>query len=233
MDIISLYNDAIERVAAEQNGSLTISQFNRYNRIAELRALDYLTGDVEGVKPPTPGDNQKLRDWLSVFISKKLLVVNNGEFEKPTDYYLFGSSSVIGSYRDDVCGKDTIVSKGDTPIEILDGQQFEYRCGTHIRSLKPSMTRPIGRMVGNNILTMPNDLGSVTIYYIRYPKFGEVKVMVDPVYNNEVPDPINSVNSEWPEFARNFLLYFIVQQYPARTRERAITEQNELINKKP
>lgn len=233
MDIISLYNDVLDRTATEQNGSITISKFNRFNRIAELRGLDYLSGDVEGVKPPEPYSTQKLRDWLSIFIKSDNFQVQNGSFTKPTDFYRYESNAIIGDYRDEVCGKDVLVSNGNTPIELLDSQQFDSRCQTFIKKLKPSAKKPIGKMVGNTIETMPVDLGSVKLYYVRYPVFGEVKVKIDPIYNDEVPDEATSINSEWPEFARNFLLYFIVQQYPASTREKALVEQNEVINKSP
>lgn len=233
MDIVSLYNDVIERTEVEQNGSMTIQKFNRFNRIGELRLLDFLSGDVEGVKPPEPYNNQKLRDWLSIFIVPEKIMVQNGVIAKPENYYRFDTTSILGTYRDEVCGKDALVSKGNTPIEVMDGPQFDMRCDTYIESLQPSIRKPIGKMVGNTIEVMPKDLGSVVLYYIRYPVFGEVKVMVDPVYNNEVPDPNTSTNSEWPEYARNFLLYFITQQYAASTRERALVEQNEVINKSP
>lgn len=233
MDIISLYNDVLDRTATEQNGSITISKFNRFNRIAELRGLDYLSGDVEGVKPPEPYSTQKLRDWLSIFIKSDNFQVQNGSFTKPTDFYRYESNAIIGDYRDEVCGKDVLVSNGNTPIELLDSQQFDSRCQTFIKKLKPSAKKPIGKMVGNTIETMPVDLGSVKLYYVRYPVFGEVKVKIDPIYNDEVPDEATSINSEWPEFARSFLLYFIVQQYPASTREKALVEQNEVINKSP
>jgi hypothetical protein len=233
MDIISLYNDVLDRTATEQNGSITIEKFNRFNRIAELRMLDYLSGDVEGVKPPEPYTTSKLRDWLSIFVKPFTAQVQDGYFTRPEDFYRVESNSIIGDYRDEVCGKDVLVSNGNTPIDILPSEQFEYRCQTYIKRLKPSAKKPIGRIVGTTIETMPVDLGSVKLYYVRYPVFGEIKVMVDQLYNNEVPNQATSINSEWPEFARNFILYFIVQQYPVSTRERALVEQNELVNKSP
>lgn len=126
MDIISLYNDFLDRTETEQNGSVTIEKFNRFERLAELRFLDFLSGDVEGVKPPEPYSNTKLRDWLSIFIKKDSFLVQDGYFTKPSDYYRYDRNAVIGDYRDEVCGKDVLVSNGNTPIEILDGQQFDY-----------------------------------------------------------------------------------------------------------
>lgn len=233
MDIISLYNDVLDRTAQEQNGEIGIAKFNRYEKIAELRLLDYLSGDVEGVKPPEPYSTQKLRDWLSIFIKKEGAQVQDGAFIKPADFYRYESNAIIGDYRDEVCGEDVLVSNGNTPIELLDSLQFDSRCQTYIKSLKPSAKKPIGKMVGNTIETMPKDLGSVVLYYVRYPVFGEIKVKIDPIYNNEVPDTATSINNEWPEFARNFLLYFIVQQYPLATREKALVEQNEVVGKSP
>ena len=84
------------------------------------------------------------------------------------------------------------------------------------------MRKPIARIVGENFEYAPIDLGSVELIYTKYPVPAEVKVTVDTVYNNEIPDPINSVDYFWPEFARNLLIYFITQQYPVGTREKAL-----------
>lgn len=231
MDIISLYKDVFDRTAAEQNGSITIDKFNRYEKLAELRLLDYLSGDIEGVKPPEPYATAKLRAWLSKFIAKKPVLVVNGAFQKPADFYRDDRAAIIGSYLDEVCGKIVTITGANTPIEILDGPQFDYRCNTYIKSLRPSARKPIGTLVGDTVETMPRDLGSIMFYYIRYPVYGEVKVKIDPIYNDEVPDPATSKDNEWPEFAREFLIYFMTEMYTAGTRERAGAEVNQVVNK--
>ncbi len=233
MDIIEVYNDVLDRTAAEQNGTIGISKFNRYSKLAELRMLDYLSGDLSGVTPPEPYTTEKLRDFLSTMLKSESVQVQNGSFTKPDDYYKFDSSAIIGSYKDDLCGEEVFISGDDTPIEILDGSQFNMRSQTYIKSLRPSAKKPIGRMVGDTIQTLPKDLGSVKLYYIRYPVFGDIKVKIDPIYNDEIPDPDNSTDYQWKESCRNLLVYFICQQYPVSTREKAFVEQNELINKGP
>lgn len=231
MEIVSLFFDYLDRTAQEQNGTTTIARFNRFSRLAELRLLDYLSGDVEAMKPPEPYNVQKLRDWLTYLGDTDKKSTVDGKTPKPVNYYRFESLAIIGSYLDEVCGKETLVSRGDTPIEILDPAQFDDRCGTWVKDLVPSEKKPIAKMVGGFFEYMPKDLGSVRLNYTRYPVYGEVKAMIDTVYNDVVPDPVNSIDYEWPEFARNILLYFLVQQFQAATRERALTEQNEVINK--
>lgn len=233
MDIISVYNNYLDRTGAEQNGGTSIEKFNRYSKLAELRLEDYLSGDISGVTPPEPYTTEKLRDFLSTMLRSDTMQVQNGSFTKPDDYYKFDSSSIIGSYKDELCGEEVLITGEDTPIEILDGPQFTMRSQTYIKSLRPSAKKPIGKMVGDTIETLPKDLGSVKLYYIRYPVFGEIKVKKDPVYNDEIPDSVTSVNYQWKESVRNLLLYFICQQYPVSTREKAFVEQNELINKGP
>lgn len=231
MQIVSVYKDFVDRTAVEQNGSAAIQKYNRFSRLGELRLLDYLTGDVEGVKPPEPYNVQKLMDWITIMSAKDFKQTVGGTTAKPVDYYRFESLCMIGDYRDEVCGKDVLVSKGDTDIELLGPQQFIRRTKTHIESLIPSAKKPIAQLVGANFEYMPKDLGSVKLQYIRYPKFGEIAIKVDQIYNEEIPDPATSTDYEWPEYARNILLYFIVQQYPMGTREKAIVEQNETVGK--
>lgn len=233
MDIISVYNDYLDRTGAEQNGGTSIAKFNRYSKLAELRLEDYLSGDISGVTPPEPYTTEKLRDFLSTMLRSDTMQVQDGSFTKPDDYYKFDSSSIIGSYKDELCGEEVLITGEDTPIEILDGPQFTMRSQTYIKSLRPSAKKPIGKMVGDTIETLPADLGSVKLYYIRYPVFGEIKVKIDSVYMDEVPDPATSINYQWKESCRNLLLYFISQLYPVATREKAFVEQNELVGKGP
>lgn len=234
MNVISLYNDVLDRTATEQNGGITIEKFNRYLRLGSLRLLDYLSGDVEGQKPPEPYNNQKLRDWITILITSDPKQVVDGTSPKPSDYYSFENLKVIGSFLDENdCGESVIVSKGDTIIELLDSQQFDKRCLTYLKSLRPSMLKPIAKMMGQQFHYFPKDLGSVKLEYKRYPIHGEVKVFVDTVHNDEIPDEINSIDTEWPDFSRNMLVYFITTFYSASTREKALVEQNEVVGKSP
>lgn len=225
MDSVSIYFDVIDKVKEEQNGSVSISSFNRKSRIAELKLLDYLSGDVEGLKPPEPYQNEKIRDWLTVLLTPVKRVVENGVLAKEENYYMFENASVIGSYRDEHCGEEVIITGCDTPIELLDGAVFDKRCGTHIESLKPSIKKPIAKLVGENFEFNPKDLGSINLTYKRVPVFGEVKVKVDPVYMNEIPDPATSINYEWPEYSRPLLVWFISQEYAVSNRETNLTQQ--------
>lgn len=234
MNVISLYNDVMDRTATEQNGGITISRYNRFSKLAELKCLDYLTGDLEGVKPPEPYTNQKLMDFLQTFIATDTKQVTNGSSPVPENYYRFQNLKVIGSYLDvNDCGEEEIVSKGDTVIELLNSQQFDKRCLTKIKDLRPSMKKPIAKIVDGQFIYHPIDLGSVRLEYVRYPVYGEVKVEIDTVFNDEIPSPTLSINYEWKDNVRNLLLFFVVQQYPASTREKALVEQNENIGKSP
>lgn len=231
MNIIEIYNAVQDKVREEQNGSLTISSFNIKSKSAEIRLLDYLSGDVEGIKPPEPYTTMKVRDWLTYFLKSEKLVVEEGMLEKPSDFYMEENASIIGSYKDEQCDEVVTVNGCDTPIEILDGAVYDQRCFTYIKSLQPSIKKPIAKIVGNNFVFNPSDLGSINLTYKRYPVFGEVKVKIDPVYNDEVPDPVTSINYEWPDFARGLLIFFICEQYPVSTRENAFAEQLQLEGK--
>jgi len=234
MNVISIYNDVMDRTATEQNGTLTITKYNRFSKLAELKCLDYLSGDIEGIKPPEPYSNQKLRDFLTPFIATDTKQVTSGVSIKPDNYYRFDNLKVIGSYLDvNDCGDEVMVSKGDTVIELLDSQQFDKRCLTKIKDLRPSMKKPIAKMVGNTFVYAPVDLGSVKLEYVRYPVYGQVIVEIDAVFNDEIPSPTFSIDYEWGDYARNLLLFFLTQFYPVSTREKALVEQNELVGKSP
>lgn len=225
MNIIEIYNAVADKVKPEQNGTLAISSFNIKSKTAELRLLDYISGDVEGIKPPEPYTTLKVKDWLSYFLKTQTGVTEEGRFAKPDDYYMFESMTIIGSYKDENCGEPIVHVGCDTSIELLDSAVYDKRCFTHIKSLKPSIKKPITRIVGNEFEFNPADLGSIKLVYKKYPEYGQVKIKIDPVFNDEVPDPATSIDYEWPEFARGLLTWFICQQYPTGTREAALTQQ--------
>ena len=232
INVNSVFLDCMDRVAPEMNGSVTIQKFNRYSKLAELRLLNWLTGNISGQPGfPEPYSTQKVKDYISFLLGTDKKQVENGMADKPDNYYMWERAAVIGDRRDELCGDDVIISGIDTPIELLDSASFDARAQTFIASLKPSIRKPICKLVGDSILTLPKDLGSIIIEYKRYPVYGELKMTVDPVYNNEIVDTATSIDYEWPEAVRQDLIYFITQFYGAGTREGAIQQQNSLIGK--
>ena len=142
--------------------------------------------------------------------------------------YQTGSLALIRhiQHNSDDDENDTVKSDCNIPIELLQGQQFYNRCNTSIKGLKPSFTKPICKMVGNKFEFSPRDIGSVKIEYIRYPVYGELKMKVDPVYGIEVPDTTTSIKYEWNEYAREYLLWFLVDTFSNSTREAAMKQFN-------
>lgn len=232
MDVNSVYLNVMDRVSPEMNGSLGIQEYNRYSKLGELRLLEWLTGNISGQPGyPEPYSTQKTKDFLSPFINTEKKQVENGIAEKPSDYYMWERAAVIGDRLDELCGEPVIITGADTPIELLDSAAFDARSQTHIKSLKPSIRKPICKLVGDSILCLPKDLGSIAIEYKRYPVFGQLKMMIDDVYKNEVVDVTGSTPYEWGEYARELLVFFIVEQYPVKTRETALQQQQQLIRK--
>lgn len=230
--IIELYNAVNDKVRPDENGSISLTSFNIKNKAAGLNLLDYITGDVEGVKPPEPYLTQKNRDWLAWLIKKYPAQVSNGVMQRPADFYRFESLKVIGSYLDENdCGEVAIVHNADTPIDLLDSQAFDQRQITHIKSLRPSANKPIAKMTEDGFEFAPKDLGSVKLEYVHMPVFGEIKVKHDPVYNEDVPDDANSINPSWPDFAFNLLVWFISRAYGVGNRERSLQEQLQVEGK--
>lgn len=231
MNIITLYDTVADKVKQEQNGVLAYKSFNIKLESASLWLQDYITGDIEGVKPPEPYNNQKLRDFVSILLITVKGITEEGLFPKPADYYMWDEFSIIGSWKDEECG-DEVIRKGcDTPIEILDGDTFNERCKTHIKSLQPSIKKPIAKIVGNNFHCLPEDLGSVKLTYKRYVTAGEIKSVFDPIYGEDIPDTVNSIDSEWPDYALNLLVWKISSQYATGNREDALKQQLQVDGK--
>lgn len=226
MDIISVYDDVVKDTAnADQNGQFGYEMFSRNSKRAELRLIDWLSGDIAAdQRMPAPWVTQKNKDWLAPFIKKYSTQVNNGSITRPDDYYQFENFFRLGSNADADCEEDEELDVCNTPIEVLDGQQYNQRCITFIEELKVSLDKPIAKFVGKTLEVSPSDMGSVTLEYLRFPVFGSITSKVDPVYNEEIPDVV--VDYEWDDRARPLLIWFIVQEFSINTRENALFQLN-------
>lgn len=231
---ISIYDDWIkDSINKWESGYASIDMFNRLSRRAELAILDWLSGDVAAVLPPEPWVTQKNKDWLSPFIAEFKTSVEGGYFNKPEDYYKYDNSARLGSKIEDDCEEEVVQDGCDTLITILDGDKYNQRCNTYIKDKKPSLKKPIGKIVGDRFRVNPIDIGSVVLDYIRYPKFAQVGKTTDPIYNDEVTDPNNTLDYEWGEWARPALVYFLTDYFSNHTREQALKQFNSATAKSP
>lgn len=240
MDVISLYEDAArDNSNKDENGYLSYDMFNRMLQRASNRVLDYITGDSSNQTLPISYSTQKAKDFIAFLITKFPSSIVDGVIERPADYYTYDNLYILslsqsGCEDDNTdCDTDSPTAEViETPVEMLDGQQFNVRRQTYIKGLKPSPQKPICKMVGNTIEFLPKELGSCKLEYIRYPISGEIKTTIDPIYNDIVADPTTSINSEWGEWARELLIFFITDSFANHVREQALKTFNELSNKK-
>lgn len=223
-----IYDMVLDNISDSENGQLGFSMFNRLSRRAELRALDFISGDIENIKPPTPYTSQKLKDILSLFIKTYPAQVENAIITKPADYYNWENAYLLGSFNDTTtCDEDADVPVVgcNTAIELLNGNQFYERCNTYIEGLQPSFKKPICKEVGNTFEFLPQDLGSIKLEYIYQPVFARIVTKFDPIYNEEVIDDNLSTPYSWPDFAIELIVYFITELWGIHTRENALQEQ--------
>lgn len=222
MKVSSIYEDAKDDVNAQENGTLTHEWFNRVSRRAENRLIDFLTGDVEDAKVPAPYLSQKNKDWLAFLIVEDKKQIQDGVFPKPKDYYQF--ENLYGLYLKTDCNSDSkqIVRK---PIELLDGSNFNERISTDVEELKPE-NKPISKLTAKGFEVMPEDIGSAALEYIRYPKYAHLATKFDAVYHQDVPDDLASENYEWDEYAREILVWFIVDSFCNRNRDQTLKQFN-------
>lgn len=238
IDVLSIYEDVIkDAIVADQNGDLTIAMFNRLSRRAELRLIDWLSGDPAAQQPPEPWLSQKNKDYLSLFITQKKDVVKDAKINWPSDYYRFEDLYRIGLVMQSQCEDDDeledekppVSDDKTTPITILDSSAFNERLRTFIKADMPTMEYPIGKFVGKEIEVYPKDLGNVCLEYIRYPKFASISKEIDPEYNVPVAKKVDDY--EWDEWAREPLIWFITDLFANRTSNNNLKEMNTITKK--
>lgn len=247
----SIYNDVIHQISKEENGDLSYSDFNRLSKRAELRLLYLITGDIKGGIPPEPYLTQKNKDWLAPLITKYSNSLDaNAQITRPADYYgyenMYSLSSIeLEGQADTGCDEDGDDTKCDddnseeeaqasvnkVPIELLDGQQFYYRAKSYISGLRPSKSKPIAKEIGRNFEFLPTNLAGVTLEYVRYPVFAEIKTSTDIIYNDLIVNEGTTINYEWDESVRETLVYIIVDLFANRVREQSLKQFNEFSQK--
>lgn len=231
MDIKSVYEDVADVIDLNQNGTLSFERFNRFSKRAELKFIDWLTGKIDIPNLPQPYQSQKNKDWVSPFIVRLPANIVDGFITVPSDYYLYEHLHRIGSKLEADCEENEndngISAKQCDPlITMLDSGAFDMRCNTYIDELKPSPNNAIAKRVGKQIEFRPSDLGSIVLEYVRYPIYGKVVTKTDAQYNEEIIDETLSTNYEWEDYAREHLIWFIVDAFSNNTRERALKENN-------
>jgi hypothetical protein len=223
VDIWDAVNDDI---SIAESGQLSETSFNIRLKRTQINLLRFLTGDlVDNQLFPIPYKKQKLKDYLKDFIVRPF----NNSFELPEDYYNWDNLYKLGRVlSDDDCNVDDIEidDSCDTKIELLDGQQFNERCSSWIKELRPSEGEPIGKIVDNRVETLPKDVGTMALEYIRYPKDAEIKLIIDPNTNDEIVDVNASGEVEWGKWALEYLVWGIVNYHSKKTREGALKQFN-------
>lgn len=231
MDIKSIYDDVADVIELHQNGSFSHEKFNRFSKRAELKFIDWLTGKIDVPNLPQPYVSQKNKDWVSPFIVKLNKNIVDGTIDRPDDYYMYEDLYRIGNKVEANCEEDDnendiVTEKCNPVITMLDSSAFNMRCNTYIDELKPTPNNAIAKISGKKIEFRPSDLGSVTLEYIRYPVFGKIVTEMDIQYNEPIVSESASTNYEWDEYARNHLIWFIVDEFSNSTREKALKETN-------
>lgn len=228
-----IFDAVSDSINTEENGELSLSLFQRLSDRAELRLIDYLSGDVENQKPPFPYTSQKLREWLTPLIVRKKLQVVNGIVDKPADWYMFEDSNIIGSSNQLDCETKKPIKdvNPDVQIKLVDAQVFSKRKNSFIKLLRPSPRAPLATMVGTTIEFAPADTGSIVLSYIRYPKFAVVKTKKDDQFNQEIIDESASINYEWGLWALDPLTNIVVDLFADHIREGALKQMNAATGK--
>lgn len=235
--VASVYQKVADQIMTDSNGELSFEWFNRNSPLAELKLIDWITGDIEGKKPPEPYTTQKDKDWASPFIKKFPTHIVGGEITRPDNYYGYENMYVLGYLRQTQCDEDDNQpppqDTGNVPIDLLDGEQFTQRQRTYIEELKPSFKKPIAKAVGKNFEFFPKDLGSITLEYYRYPVYAKIISELDTQYNQEVINEATSTNYEWDEKAMPILVWFIVDMFANRTSNQSMKQFNAATSKTP
>jgi hypothetical protein len=189
------------RVNKDNSGNaLSPDEFNAILELVNIEYFKWNFGLPEQYKPNMTFAarewevNQKITDDMNPFlvtldgaVKPFLQVSNKGLAILPEDY--FHVSSI---------GYDLM--EGDSTkryiVEIMTNAQWNSRLGSHI--LKPALDCPIARFISGQLEFAPKNIGQVDFSYLRKPTIPFYATTEDPITEDMVYDPANSVQLEWP-----------------------------------
>lgn len=238
INIVELFKMfSLDDINRYDNSETAINKFNRTSKRAEIYLIKYLTGAliIEQNKFPKPFDTQKNTDYLKDFIVPFSMA---GDYTFPKDYLIYDNMYKLANKKIVKDCDDNIIDankNGNIPIEIVDRQKFLNRSRSYIKGILPTINNPIVRIINNSFEFMPQEIGSVVLEYIRYPKYGKLVTKFDAVFNDTILDENNSKNYEWGEWATEPLLWFMNDRHASHIREKTLKEFNmpnkeEIIN---
>lgn len=236
LSVIKVFKAAKYQIHETQNGEFSGDDFNLQSELGELKLLGWVTGKPDHSPGPTPFDSQKLSDWISPLVKTDKQNVVKGRISKPVDYYTYDNMFSlflpnISCEKDDENGNDE-EDVQRIPVELMQRQKFLRRANTSIKSLRPSLLKPIAKEIGKEFEFLPRDLGSIELEYIAYPeKYGRIEFTIDQQFMEEVPDPVLSQDYVWGEWAMEILVWFIVDGFANRTRDAALKNSNAATGK--
>lgn len=239
MTIQSVYQDvARDSVYKDENGFLDFNMFNRMSKRGENRLQDWLTGGVDMQKPPVSFSNQKIKDWLSPFLTPyKVSLDADGKFKKPADYYYFDGLYSLNLKNNDCkeedtdCGENNIKKEIEKDvIRIFDGDRFNQKIKTKIKGAKPTPSKAIAKEMGDSFEIYPKEVAGVVLEYIRLPKYAAIVTRVNTTLNDVEIDPTASTDYEWGEGCREALIYFITDSFANHISSATLKQMNNLSN---
>jgi hypothetical protein len=206
----------------DQSGNtLNAEEFNMCLEYANVEYFRVLIGLPEqyqpGVALPKIAAEQtekissalrKFNVWLGAPNTDQL-PLQKGLSKLPSDYVQY--SAIMTETKD---GKYT-------QVEVLTDQFIADRLQSVLKG--PTTKKPIAHFYGEHVLVYPNTISRVHFKYYRLPKTPFYAVTIQD--DNEIYDPSNSIQLEWPEIEINNIVPFILE-YAASNLRDGFTYQN-------
>lgn len=228
INIDELFKAVSQQVNSDENGQL-LTSFNSFCKRAELAIMDWLTGKLDDRGNPFPSPSkfltQKNKDWLKPFIVKNDSNFTDGIVLIPDDYYTYENLRV--AWLGESCNEKGIPDNWHD-VTLLNSDKVSNRLQSIIDGIKPTEKRPIGEMIGSDIVLHPEGMeGQSKFVYIRFPIFGVYSTKIDPVYNDAVYNPSTSKNLEWSESLLNYFVDKITEYFSMRNNATELFQMNE------
>jgi hypothetical protein len=138
----------------------------------------------------------------------------NGVAQIPSGYSYFISMT----YRKIISAPGCAVTYTDHPVEPVDEGEFSIRMGSVLTPI--SLDYPIVRTIDNDFFIYPETIERISFSYIKEPTQAVIATTI--VDDEEVFDPVNSVESGWDDTNMYDILALILQRVGVNLRSQEI-----------
>ena len=207
----------------EQSGrTLTVSEYNLLLPFVSQELFKKKKKEYDTNRKELADNLSRYKVWMGENGVSPLIIDVNGYTPIPADYDRYSSMTYKMVTNNPDC-KPTVKNR---PVDILTDSQWESRLSNSIS--KPTLKYPVCNFQDTFIRFMPVNLQMVDFIYLRKPVDPYYATTQDPLTDEAIYDPVNSVELDWGVSNHLAICWMLLQKIGLNLSEQQVLQYSEL-----